>query len=188
MPRAERAVHRWAAWVLGGGLVVAAWFVALGTPDEETIQAPLAVTVPVGEEAEGRNLVITITDIRRAAELHAGGWSAEGNWVVVDLEVAAVASEDAVRLRHAELIVDGVRYGASERPESLLDEQLTAGVPRAGGVAFELPAELDSGEATLELALKPDSRLDSMIVVPFDFGSVPATQSDELADTRWAKL
>ena len=188
MARADRTLPRWVAWSVGAGLVVVAWFVALVTPGEEQIQAPMPLTAAVGEEAVGRNLAATITDVRRTSELHAGDWSAEGNWIVVDLDVASVASEDLVNLNHAELIVDGVRYGASDRPDSLLRQSLSAGVPTSGGLAFELPADLDSGTATLELALSSDPRLDSMIVVDFDLGALPAASSDELPETGWANL
>lgn len=186
MARADRTLPRWAAWSIGAGLVIAAWFVALATPGEEQIQAPMPVPVAVGEEGIGRNLAATVTDVRRTSELHAGGWSAEGNWLVLDVDVAAVTSERLVRLRHAEIVVDGVRYGASERPDSLADESLSAGIATRGGLAFELPADLDSGNATLELALSSDRRLDSMIVVEFDLGAVPTAPRDELPETGWA--
>jgi hypothetical protein len=187
MAKAERTAPRWVAWAAGSALVVGAWFVALGTPSEDEIQAAMTVTAAVGEEAVGRNLAATVTDIRRTAELSAGAWSAEGNWVVVDLDVAAVASEDLVSLRHADLIVDGVRFSASERPESLRQEPLSAGVARGGGLAFELPADLHSGQASLELALASDTRLDSLIVVPFELEAIPAIDRDELPETGWAR-
>jgi hypothetical protein len=187
MARADRRLPRWAAWIIGAGLVVAAWFVALVTPGEQQIQAPMPLTVAVGEEAVGRNIAATITDVRRTSELRAGDWSAEGNWVVVELDVASVTSEDLVNLSHAELVVDGVRFGASERPDSLRKEQLSAGVPTSGGLAFELPADLDSGQATLELAVSSDRRLDSMIVLVFDLAAVPTAPRDELPETGWAR-
>ena len=186
MAGADRTLPRWAAWSIGAGLVVAAWFVALATPGEEQIQAPMPVPVAVGEEGVGRNLAATVTDVRRTSELHAGDWSAEGNWVVVEVDVASVTSEDLVTLRHTELVVDGVRYGASERPDSLSDQSLSAGVATRGGLAFELPANLDAGTAELELALSSDRRLDSMIVVDFDLGAVPTAPRDELPETGWA--
>ncbi|MFK4838002.1 hypothetical protein ACI3KY_19925 [Microbacterium sp. ZW T2_14] len=186
MARADRTLPRWAAWSIGAGLVVAAWFVALATPGEEQIQAPMPVPVAVGEEGVGRNLAATVTDVRRTSELHAGDWSAEGNWLIVDVEVAAVTSEDVVNLGHAEIVIDGVRYGASDRPDSLSGQPLSAGVATRGGLAFELPASLDTGTAALELALSSDRRLDSMIVVDFDLGAVPTAPRDELPETGWA--
>ncbi|MDQ7879233.1 hypothetical protein Q9R08_14685 [Microbacterium sp. QXD-8] len=188
MARADRTLPRWAAWSVGAGLVVVAWLVVLVTPGEEQIQGPMPVIAAIGEEAVGRNIVATVTDVRRTSELRAGDWAAEGNWVVIDLDVASVTSEDLVTLRHAEVVVDGVRYGASERPDSLFRQSLSAGVPIGGGLAFELPADLDSGDATLELALSSDRRLDSMIVLGFDLGAVPTAPSDELPETAWANL
>ena len=60
----------------------------------------------VGETATGRNLAVTFTDLRRAAEVGADGWMAEGNWLVADLAVESVLAEDA-SLTNARLEVDG---------------------------------------------------------------------------------
>ena len=176
---------RWAAWAIGAGLLVAAWFVALVTPGEDQTQSPFPITVAVGEEGVGRNIAATVTDIRRVGELTAGDWSDEGNWLVVDLDVASVVSEFGVLLSFAEISVDGVRYGASERPDSLRQEGLAAGIPRSGSLAFELPDDLETGEAVLQLAIDGDTRLDSVIVVPFDLADVPFSAAGELRETGW---
>ncbi|WP_019181805.1 hypothetical protein [Microbacterium yannicii] len=179
---------RWAPWPIGVGLVVVAWFVALVTPGEDQAQAPFHVTAAVGEPATGRNLNVTVTDIRRAGEVSAGGWSAEGNWLVVNLAAASVLSESGAQLAHVELVVDGVRYRASERPASLLQQQLAAGIAQSGSVAFELPVGITNGNAVLELALEGvDTRLDSMILVPFDLAEVTDAGATELAATEWAQ-
>ena len=183
----EFRMPRWAPWPIGVGLVVVAWFVALVTPGEDQAQAPFRIAAAVGETATGRNLDVTVTDIRRASDVSAGGWTAEGNWLVVDLDVASVVSESGVLFGHIDLLVDGVRYGASERPDSLLREGLSAGIPLSGSVAFELPAKVIDGDAVLELALDgEDTRLDSMIVVPFDLAEVPDAGTTEMVETKWA--
>ncbi|NLP83410.1 DUF4352 domain-containing protein [Microbacterium sp. CFH 90308] len=177
----------WAAWAIGAGLIVAAWLVALVTPGEEQAQAPFPVEVTVGQEATGRNLTGTVTDIRRTARLSAAdGWTAEGNWLVVDLQAASVISEGG-DINHAVVVIDGVRFSASDRPESFLDTTMTAGITQTGSLAFELPEGLDEGSGTLELALAPgnDVRLDSMIVVSFDLADVPVVDETELVETGW---
>ena len=185
---ADRILPRWATWALGAALLVAAWFVALATPGEDRAQSPFVVAAEMGETATGRNIAATVIDIRRTAEVreHAGGWVAEGNWVVVDLEVAAVTSEALTRLGHATIEIDGVRYSASDRPDSLAEVPLSVGIPQSGSLAFELPSELESGHAVLELALRSDTRLDSMIVLPFDVADVSHVARAELRETGWA--
>ncbi|WP_109209021.1 MULTISPECIES: hypothetical protein [Microbacterium] len=175
----------WVAWSLGVGFIVAAWFVALATPDEQQAQSAFAVAAAVGEEATGRNVAVTITDLRRASEVSAGGWSAEGNWLVVDLDAAAVVAEENAHLNHAMLEIDGVRFSASDRPDSLSRAALSAGVPVSGSLAFELPEGLDAGTGTLELALAADTRLDSMIVLEVDLGEVAEVTTAELAASEW---
>lgn len=175
----------WAAWAIGAGLIVVAWFVALVTPGEEQAQAPFVVEATTGEEATGRNLTVTITDVRRTAGLRAAdGWTAEGNWLVVDLRAASVLSEGGV-IAHAMAEIDGVQFSASDRPDSLLDVALTAGIPQTGSLAFELPRDLTSGSGRLEFALDADVRLDSMIVLSFDLADVPVVDEAELIETGW---
>lgn len=176
----------WAAWAIGAGFIVVAWFVALVTPGEEQAQAPFLVDAAIGEPATGRNLTATVTDIRRTAEVRAaGGWMAEGNWLVVDLQAASVVAEGGV-IKHAILEVDGVRFSASDRPDSLLDAGVTAGVPQTGSLAFELPKDVTAGVGRLELALAADVRLDSMIVLSFDLADVPVIDDSSLIETGWA--
>jgi hypothetical protein len=176
----------WAAWAIGAGLIVIAWFVALVTPGEEQAQAPFVVAATLDEPAVGRNLAVTITDVRRAPEVSAAdGWAAEGNWLVVDLQAESFISEGGV-ISHAMVQIDGVQFSASDRPDSLLDAALTAGIPQTGSLAFELPEDLTAGAARLELALATDVRLDSMIVLSFDLAEVPFVDDTELIETGWA--
>jgi hypothetical protein len=185
--RPARRLPGWAAWAIGAALVATAWLVALVTPGEEQPQGPFPVAAVVGEQAAGRNISATITDLRRASTVTADGWSADGNWLVVDLDAAAVVSEHGASLRHAFIEIDGVRYSASDRPDSLVTTALAAGIPRSGSLAFELPADLETGTGTLELALAPrgDVRGDSMIVLSFDLADVPVADETELRETGW---
>jgi hypothetical protein len=184
---AARRLPPWAAWTIGIACIVAAWLVALVTPGEEQAQAPFEVPAVIGEPAAGRNLVVTVTDIRRASEVSAGGWTAEGNWLVVDLDAEAVLTESGARLHHTDLRVDGTLFSASDRPDSLAENgDLAVGIPIEGSLAFELPDGLDSGAGRIELALNSDPALDSMIVLTFDLGEVPTVEKTELLTTGWA--
>ena len=183
---AVQRLPTWATWTIGIACIVAAWFVALATPGEQEAQAPFEIPAAIGETATGRNLVATITDLRRASEVNADGWTAEGNWLVVDLETQAVLTEVGASLRHAELVIDDTRFTASERPDSLHRQPLAVGIPREGSLAFELPEGLDGGSARLELALASDPSLDSMIVLSFDLDEVPTVEQTDLLPTEWA--
>ena len=181
-----RRLRAWAPWAIGIGFIIVAWLAALVTPGEEEAQAPFVVPAAVGEQATGRNLAATITDVRRAVSVAAGGWSAEGNWLVVDLEAAAVVTERGASITHAVVEVDGVRYSASERPDSLDRSPLAAGIPLAGSLAFELPEGLEAGTGVLELALDTETRLDSMVVLPLDLADIPVVDQADLIETGWA--
>jgi hypothetical protein len=179
-------MNRWAAWALGAALVVAAWGVALITPAEDAEEAPFPITVEVGERGAGRNIAVTVTDVRRTGTVTAGEWSAEGNWLIVDLEAEAVASEFGALLAHATLELDGRSFRASERPESLLRAALAVGIPRSGSLAFELPAAPGGGAGELRLGVSTDERLDSVIVVPVDLDDAPVEPQAELQPTGWS--
>lgn len=187
--KADRMRRPWVAWVIGLGLIVAAWFVALVTPGTDVAQAPFTATAVLGEEAAGRNITATITDLRRADSVseHDGSWSADGNWLVVDLDAASVVSERGALLQHAMIEIDGVRYSASERPDTIAGAPLSAGIPQSGSLAFELPDDLDAGDGVLELAVRSDTRLDSLILLPFDLAEVPRVDDAELVKTGWAR-
>jgi len=178
---------RWAAWTIGIACIAVAWFVALATPGEEQIQAPFRVPAAIGEAAIGRNLAVTFTDIRRASEVSASGWTADGNWLVVDLEAEAVTTEIGTSIQYAKLELDGMQFDASERPPSFAkDGALEVGIPREGSFAFELPDGLDAGDGRIELALNNITpELDSMIVLSFDLGDVESMDQTELLATGW---
>lgn len=179
-------MKRGVAWSIGGALVVAAWAVAAVTPAEDDAENPFPVAVDVGERGVGRNIAVTVDDVRRAGAVVAGDWSAEGNWVVVDLDAEAVASEFGALLAVASLEFDGRTFRASERPESLMRSALSVGIPLSGSLAFELPPDADPARATLTFGESPDPRLDSLIVVEVDLGEVPVEDEAELRDTDWS--
>lgn len=179
-------MRRGVTWAIGAALVAAAWGVAVITPAEDAEEAPFAVTAEPGERAAGRNIAVTVTDVRRAESLSAGDWSADGNWVVVDLDAEAVVSESGTLLALATLEVDGRVFRASERPESLLRHALSVGIPLSGSLAFELPAELTAGSGLLRLGESPDPRLDSVILLAVELQDLPVEQSTDLRTTEWS--
>lgn len=179
-------MNRLAAAAVGAALVVAAWGVALVTPSEDDAVIPFTVQGLLGEEASGRNLAVTVTDVRRAASVSTEEWTADGNWVVVDIEAHAIEEEVGASLVLATVQIDGVTYRASERPDSILETRLAVDIPRIGSLAFELPASLAAGDAVLRLALRTDTRLDSVLEFPLDLDDVDVETDAELIATGWS--
>jgi hypothetical protein len=177
-------VKPWAQWLIGTGLVVVAWGVAAVTPPKEAREAPFAVHAVVGETATGRNIQATITSVQRTDRVSADEWSADGNWVVVHLTAEAVMKEPA-SLSLSTLTIGERTFSASERPDSFRSQPLAVGIPRSGSLAFELPADLDQGSATLTLGLRIDARLDSVIELPIDLGDLPHPPTLELHANEW---
>jgi len=176
----------WAGWTIGLVFIAVAWFVALATPGEAQIQAPFRVPASVGDAATGRSFTVTFTDLRRASEVSADGWRADGNWLVVDLEAEAVQTEAGTSIQYAKLELDGVQFDASERPDSLAGSALAVGALREGSLAFELPEGVEAGEGRIELALNPiNQELDSMIVLSFDLAEVETVDQTELLENGW---
>lgn len=174
----------WLSWTLGAAFVIAAWAVALATPPTDAREAPFAVTASVGEQATGRDVVATVEGFRRAGTVIDGAWSAEGNWLVVDLTVASRLSPRT--LAHATLEVGELTFSATERaPDSLLQRGLIAGVPQSGSLAFELPAELAAETAVLRLATLTDVRLDSVIELAVPLAEIERMDEAQLRPRKW---
>lgn len=179
-------MRTWAAWAIGAALVAAAWGVAAITPGDDASQSPFPVDAEVGERAVGRNIALTVLDVQRAETLRAGAWAADGNWVIIDLDVEAVVSEFGSLLQLATLEVDGRTFGASERPDSLLRSALSVGIPRSGSLAFELADEVTGGTAVLRLGEAIDPRLDSIILLEIDLAEIPMEREVTMEPTVWS--
>lgn len=178
-------MRRRAQWAIGAGLLVLAWLIALATPDESAHEAPFAVAAAVGEEGVGRNIVVRVDEVRRADSVVAGNWTADGNWLVVDLVASAVVEEFGVSLALATYTVDGRTYRASERPVSFLQAGLLAGIPQSGSLAFELAEDVGDGRGKLRFAVNSDPRLDSIVEVTVDLAELETEASVELLPTEW---
>ena len=162
----------WLVWAIGAALLIAAWGVVQVTPDDDVATQPFSVAAEVGRAVESRGLAVTVTDVRLGESAAAAGWRADGTWLVIDLEAAARGDERAARLEQAALVLDGVTYRASERPPSLFSQALTIDLPRAGSIAFELPADAASRTAVLQLGLDVETRLDSVVELPIDLAAL----------------
>lgn len=191
---------------IGGGVGLAALLfvsgvIANGIPDESVRDAPFELHGALGETLTGRNLSATVTGAQFVqqprGELWGEPWAAEsgGIWLVVDAEAACVVS--LCHLQSVMLDVDGTRWSASERPSSLSVAQTTlaAGIPTAGALLFEVPAELasEAADATapvpaqLRLGIGSDDRLDSLLVIEIDLAGLQQRRSADIAEPGWAE-
>lgn len=180
-------MRRWLAWVIGLALMVGAWGVIQITPTQDDAEAPFPLAAEIDRTVTARGFAVTITDARLASRVVAGGWSAEGTWLVVDLEAEATEEETGTMLARAELVIDGDVYRASERPESLFRTGLTPGIAREGSLAFELPSDVVGEDAALELGLSDDDRLDNAVTLVLDLGSLEPQDAVELLETGWVE-
>jgi hypothetical protein len=176
----------WLVWTAAVALLVAAGVVVRVTPDDDLAVPPFVVTGALGERLDARSIAVTVTDPRVADTAVAGGWAAEGTWLVVDIEAEGLVTEEDAMLPLATLTVDGVVVSASERPPSLWDQRLSVGVARTGSLAFELPEGVADLPATLELSGAEDTRLDVVLRIPLDLADLPHRASTDLRPTGWA--
>lgn len=167
-------------------ILVVAGLVRHVTPGGDDWQDPFEVSGPVGDPVVGRTLEVTVSQARVAERITSPrGWTGEteGVWVVVDASVTSLL--DGGLFGTTDLVVGGVRFGASERPDgdSLEGISLRAGVPMRGALAFEVTeAALDSTQARLELAGGGETRLDSLLVIPLRLGDLDRVDELELPD------
>lgn len=191
-------------WITALAMLVAAWFVAGATPDgEQRLADPFPVTAETGVAVEGDNLAVTVHEVRLADRVSAGGWYAEGVWLVVTIDAALTEREPAV-LRNCYLRVGERSFLASERlryfdAEAAIDGQgLHVGIPQTGSLAFELPEDIvetsGASSATLQLALgsaiaslSPDQNHQgiSVIELPVDLTALTLVGEVEITGTEW---
>lgn len=179
-------MRRVLAWIAGVALIAAAATVLQLQPSEEQQQAPFAVPAQLGERAEGRTHAVTFTRVVAATRVHdQRGWSADGMWIVVDLEAEATRSEVIGLLSTMELQVGDLTFRASDRPDSMRDTVHAVGSPREGSIAFELGELPLEGEATVLLARADDSRLDSMLSLRIDLAELEVLADAEIRSPEW---
>lgn len=178
-------------WTAAGLLLLGARFVVDATPSHDDRLAPFEVPTRIGEWGTGRNISARVVDAKFSDSIASGRASADGNFLVVDIEAASVTGRDmqeAERLDRAVFEIDGVTYEASNRVSaaSIYHQVLIAGVPIAGVLVFELPTELTDGSGRLSIGHNPDPSLDSVIVVQIDLGQLDRTALTNVPSARLA--
>ncbi len=174
------------SWVAGIAMVALAAVVGQLALTDAQQQAPFVVDAALGERAEGRTLAVTVREVQLAERVSdADGWQASGDWLVVDLDAEVLQTETASILSLVELDLGDRTVSASERPASLESTPLDLGLPRAGSLAFELPADA-TGTVTLRIGRAADERLDSVVELPVDLGALERAPHVELEESRWA--
>jgi len=186
------AERRWTAkilpWAMTAVLLAGAWVLNTVALPDGASEASFATRTAIGEPAATRNLELTVTGVRAARTLtDARGWSADGTWLVVDMDAAALQSQYAASLGFAELTIGDRIFGATERGETFFRQRLVTGVPRSGSLAFELPDEALKGTATLRLSIPSDVRYDGVIEIPIALEDVPVEESIVLSETGWTR-
>lgn len=189
------------AWGTGMAMLVAAWFVAWITPDgEERITDPFSVSAGIGERVEAGNLGVQVHSATMTEGVVFDGWRAGGTWLVVSLD-AWLTQKEAATIGRAYLTVGDRTFTASERPgnydmaAALNGGSLHVGVPRSGGLAFEIPTDA-AGPATLRLAaggdlsaLSANDNLagDAVITLELDLSQLERSTRLALPETEWTQ-
>ena len=193
-PKAANA-RAWQVWTVGAALVVAAWAINVVSVQSLHPIAPFVTEATLGEESVGRNLAVTINDVRAAtyvtgtvARNSRMMWFSEGTWLVIDLDVRGV-NRAGDKLGGATLQIGDRTYRPSERPASLLDASLHADIPQTGSLALELPAEVftdhDVAPAQLGRALRTTPEADSLIVYDIDLTTLELAAEVALVEPKW---
>lgn len=175
-------------WSLTVVLLAAAWGVSKATLPDDAATAPFATVAAIDEPVATRNLAVTVTDVHVASAVtDAEGWAAEGTWLVVDLEAAAVVTQESGSLRLAELVIGDRTFTATGRGTTFAGQGLFTGVPRSGSLAFELPPDAVAGTATLRLGMADEVLLDGVIEVPLRLDEIPVETEVVLDENGWAR-
>jgi hypothetical protein len=150
------------------------------------------VAATLGEQSTTRNLAVTVTDVRLAKRVtDAKGWSAEGSWLVVDLEAASVVTQELSTLTFAQLVIGDRTFSATDRGTTFLAQRLITGVPRSGSLAFELPEDALTGSATLRLGVPSGAPgevlLDGVIELPVLLDDLPVDAEVLLDENGWPR-
>lgn len=179
-------------WLATAALLVCAWGVSKATLPDDAPNAPFPTVAQIGEQASTRNLVATVTDVRLADRVtDVKGWSAEGTWLVVDLEAATGVTQDLSTLSLAELTIGERTFSATDRGTTFVEHPLVTGVPRAGSLAFELPEDAVGDRATLRLGVPGagggEIRRDAVIDLPLDLAALPVEAEVLLDENGWAR-
>lgn len=167
--------------LLSGALAVALLAGAVGVtltlPTGDQLEAPMVVDVALGERGDGRNITAVVDAVTFADEVSTPRWTGEttGVWLVVDARAAGVVSPTSV---YARLTIGERTWMASGRPggDGLQETLIAPGLPFAGAVIFELPADIldepGAAAAHVEFAAGRRPVLDSAVRVTIDLREV----------------
>lgn len=180
-------------WLIGAALAAVGGVITVATPPEDALRAPFLAQgsyEPDGTPptATTRAVAATLLGASFADRISTEDeqWQAEGNWLVVTISASAPQTEVDSDIELAALRVGGEVFHASERMrDSLLGEHLRIDLETVGMLAFELPDDVRSGEATLELSpslLTP--RLDDLAAFSIRLEELPAASEIEIAPTE----
>lgn len=187
-PTKSAAKSRALPWVIGAGFVLAAAVVTSLTPPEQALLAPFAVRGTADETVTARTIAAAVIEVTRTENVTMTDeeWSAEGNWLVVELAVSAPTTEVDAAIGVASLLIDGRVFQASERPPAtLVGTDLRVGTDTVGMLAFELPDDLRTGVGELRLSGRyPTPELDDVIAFRVDLDQVPTAQTAEIEEPR----
>lgn len=182
-------------WAASIAMLVCAWGISNATLPDDASLAPFPRTATIGEKTEVRNLAATITAVTFADRItDAKGWSASGTWLVVNLEAETTRAYEGGLFSFARLAVGERTFSMTERGTTFYRERLDTGVPRAGSIAFELPADIAddpaAADAVLRIAIPPGVpdkvERDGLIELPLDLTTIASDNDVPLAETDWA--
>ncbi|WP_146008103.1 DUF4352 domain-containing protein [Microbacterium aurantiacum] len=175
-------------WLLTVVLLAGAWALVKITLPVGSAQEPFVTAAELGEEAFARNFAVTVTEVHAARTvIDSEGWSAEGTWLVVDLEAAAQVKQEGTSLRVATLTIGERTFSATDRGATFYREGLVTGVPRSGSLAFEIPDDVLGEHATLRLGATGNPVLDGVIEMRIDLAALPVDSEVTLQENGWAR-
>jgi len=192
--------QNWKSHLLNGAVLVVviglAGVIHQSSPRDEVWQSPIGVYGEIGDTITGRNIEVQVDQVRVTDSVVANnGWAGEttGIWVVVDATVSAVLTDDGSNLNTAQLFIDGITYGASERPDlgTLFKMAMDTGIPQSGPLMFEVPRDIVTSAAAehteIQFAFGTDPRADSLAVVVVDLAELETLPEVETSDVVWGK-
>ena len=182
-------MNRAAPWAIGAALVLAAGAAVALTPPDIALSQAFYLRGGVGDAVTGRTLVAQVRDASFAERVTAGGgdWDADGNWLVVTVAASAPQTEVDAAVIIAAMQIGDRTFHASERArDSLLGAALRVGTDTVGMLAFELPADVDAGDAELRLITSYSTpQLDDVVVLPLSLDELPSKTEIEITPPEW---
>lgn len=182
-------MKRAAPWIVGAALVVGAASAVALTPPSTALMQPFLIHGEAGETVTDRTLTAQVRDASFADRITTGDgeWDADGNWLVVAVAASAPLTEVGAEIPLATLVIGDRTFQASERPaDTLLGTALRVGTDTIGMLAFELPPDVDAGDAELRLITAYTTpELDDVIVLSISLDELPSETAIDIAPPAW---